>query len=62
MRFEEITRKQRAETDGEEPEVPEDFSCIDPQQKPLVFDFLNTFDQVIEGVVLAHLQRMSALS
>ncbi|HEY0077890.1 MAG TPA: hypothetical protein VGB73_04530 [Pyrinomonadaceae bacterium] len=56
MKVEESAKKRFAETDSEEPGVPEDFSCIDPPQMPLVFDFLNTSNQDLKEMVLIHLQ------
>lgn len=56
MRFKEIAKEKATGTDGEQPEVPEDFICIDPPQKPLVFDFLTNFDQDIKELAMLHLR------
>jgi hypothetical protein len=52
----EKTRKKVDQTEGDKPEVPGDFICIDPTEKPLVFDFLNGFKEDIEELALLHLR------
>lgn len=56
METKEKVRKKRGGIQDEKPEVPEDFICIDPEQKPLVFDFLNGFKQDLKEVALLHLR------
>lgn len=56
MKTKEKVRKKNTGTQAEKPEVPEDFICIDPEQKPLVFDFLNGFEQNLKETVLLHLR------
>lgn len=55
MRKERV-KKKRGGTQDEKPEVPEDFICIDPEQKLLVFDFLNGFKQDVKNIALLHLK------
>ncbi len=56
MKVNQNIRKKVAETEGEKPEVPEDFICIDPAEKPLVFDFLTGLKQELAEVALIHLR------
>lgn len=56
MRTKEQIRRTVVGADGEQPEVPEDFICIDPEQQPLVFDFLNNSNQDIKETALMHLE------
>ncbi|HEX8847748.1 MAG TPA: hypothetical protein VF791_24115 [Pyrinomonadaceae bacterium] len=56
MKTKEKVKKKRGGTQDEKPEVPEDFICIDPEQKPLVFDFLNGFKQELKEAALLHLR------
>ncbi|HLL70930.1 MAG TPA: hypothetical protein VK363_05820 [Pyrinomonadaceae bacterium] len=56
METQKKVRKKHAGTEAEKPEVPEDFICIDPEQKPLVFDFLNGFKQELKEAALIHLR------
>jgi hypothetical protein len=48
--------KKANESDSEKPEVPEDFICIDPQQKPMVLQFLSDFNQNLKDEALVHLK------
>jgi hypothetical protein len=56
METKEKVRKKGSGTEDENSEVPEDFTCIDPDQEPLVFDFLNGFKQDLKEKVLLHLR------
>lgn len=56
MKTKEKVRKKCDGTEAEQPEVPEDFICIDPEQKSLVFDFLNGFNQEVEELAMLHLR------
>ena len=51
-----LTAKRATETDSEKPEVPEDFICVDPQQKPMVLQFLASSNQKPLGQILVHLE------
>jgi hypothetical protein len=53
----EKARKKVDETEGDKPEVPGDFICIDPTEKPLVFDFLNgAREDIEEELALLHIR------
>lgn len=56
MNTKDLKAKEATETDSEKPEVPEDFICIDPQQKPMVMKFLANSDQKPRGQVRVHLE------
>lgn len=56
MNINQQVKKEFAETDVEQPEVPEDFICIDPPQQPLVLDYLSNFNQEIKEAALIHLK------
>lgn len=44
------------QTDCEKPEVPEDFICIDPQQRIMVFEFLTNLTPSLKQQALIHLK------
>lgn len=56
MNTKEKVRKKQAGTKAKKPEVPGEFICIDPEQKSLVFDFLNGFKQELKEAALFHLR------
>lgn len=56
MKVKHNSRKKSAETEGEKPEVPEDFICIDPAEKPQVFDFLTGLRQDVAELAFIHLR------
>lgn len=44
------------EIDSERPEVPEQFTCIDPAQKPMVLLFLSNRDPQLKEQAMVHLR------
>ena len=56
MKTKHFKAKKATETDSEKPEVPGDFICIDPQQKPMVMEFLANSNQKPSGQVRVHVE------
>lgn len=56
MKTTEKARKKQTGMEDEQPEVPEDFICIDPEQKPVVLDFLKGSEQDLKEAALLHLR------
>jgi len=48
--------KQAPETDSERPEVPDQFTCVDPAQKRMVRLFLSNLDPNLKEQALVHLK------
>lgn len=48
--------RRAAENDSERPEVPENFTCIDPAQKPMVLRFLVKRDPNLKEQAMVHLR------
>jgi hypothetical protein len=56
MKATNVEVQEAANTDSGKPEVPEDFICIDPDQRIMIFKFFTNFNPSLRAPALAHLR------